>query len=534
VTTEQEPIINAERERVASIFADIQAQLKMHNINHSVYEEIGLDGDTLTLGKQSYNSRLGHGNNGSVFSTQNEEMVIKHLSLSVPEQDEQRFINSLVLELKVLSALNRSPEFCSPNVQYLELKQGAISAAPIAFFQKKIAGQSLKEKLDSCKKSTDHRDSYSEALSYLKATTTALDELHQVGFTHGDLHAENILIYETGKAALIDFGMSKEIDTPIHWKDICADGSVHTPKELRQQHSQGYYKPHNDLFSIGVLMLESFLKKEELQPEKTESLIRKLTDRVVDKKTARAIIKEHNLQDRWASFVPDNAKAPLEQLINLLLNEENPEQRPNTRFVRMCLNNLAQLTPTSKPVHHLTHLLKNESASNFTTRLTNALDDYEQQAKTKHISKLRLNRIQLVRKLIDTYETHCLSTKSMTLADLDHLRSTIAKIENAHTRQFSGFLNRFFHKTNRFGDALTNALSGFEAEHTDPNKKPHINLVNKFNQVITEHNKTNRDYFIKPSTMSSLSNNRAGLFSQPAGIYAQLLPEMHSAPGVFP
>ena len=111
-----------------------------------------------------------------------------------------------------------------------------------------IAGQSLKSRLGETPLPVD------EVASIGAHIATALHELHRQHVIHLDLKPSNVILRETGEAALIDFGLSHHDQLP----DLVAeefDGPIGTAPYISPEQLVGNRgDPRSDLFALGVIL----------------------------------------------------------------------------------------------------------------------------------------------------------------------------------------------------------------------------------------------------------------------------------------
>ena len=95
-----------------------------------------------------------------------------------------------------------------------------------------------------------------QSLRIATAIATALDYIHTQGVIHRDVTPNNILIdRDTGRTALIDFGVARELGTnssSITPTTIGTPGYM-APEQITAPHNATY---HSDLFSMGVVLFE--------------------------------------------------------------------------------------------------------------------------------------------------------------------------------------------------------------------------------------------------------------------------------------
>jgi serine/threonine protein kinase len=95
-----------------------------------------------------------------------------------------------------------------------------------------------------------------QSLRIANALATALDYIHTQGVIHRDVTPSNILIdRDTGRTALIDFGVARELGTTT---STISPTTIGTPGYIapEQVHAPLNATYHSDLFSMGVVLFE--------------------------------------------------------------------------------------------------------------------------------------------------------------------------------------------------------------------------------------------------------------------------------------
>ena len=100
------------------------------------------------------------------------------------------------------------------------------------------------------------------AVRYLRQIAEGLSAIHGCGVIHRDLKPGNIMFREDESLAIIDFGISKDINTKL---DLTEDGQIMgTPNYMAPEQGKGLYKPdaRSDLYSLGVMLYEMLTGKK--------------------------------------------------------------------------------------------------------------------------------------------------------------------------------------------------------------------------------------------------------------------------------
>jgi len=104
----------------------------------------------------------------------------------------------------------------------------------------------------------------SVVLSWARRVKMCLDVACGMSYLHGrgiifrDLKSENILLDDTGKAKLCDFGFARTFNKSNHPKTMCGTDEFMAPEIVRGQN----YDERSDIFSYGMLMFEIISRKD--------------------------------------------------------------------------------------------------------------------------------------------------------------------------------------------------------------------------------------------------------------------------------
>ncbi|MCZ7563581.1 MAG: protein kinase [Burkholderiales bacterium] len=93
------------------------------------------------------------------------------------------------------------------------------------------------------------------ALKILMQIARALDAVHAAGVVHRDLKPANIMFRESGRLAILDFGLARELDAT---STLTQRGMVMaTPLYMSPEQCLGHpHDPRGDLYSVGCILYE--------------------------------------------------------------------------------------------------------------------------------------------------------------------------------------------------------------------------------------------------------------------------------------
>ncbi len=180
-----------------------------------------------------------------------------------------------------------------------------------------------------------------ETLLIAAQIANALAYAHEKGVIHRDIKPGNIMMDETGRVKLIDFGIAAAADEA----SVTQTGSmIGTPQYMSPEQARGDkgIDGRTDLYSMGMVLYEMVTGKTHLTGLSQLAVIAKLADE-----------KEFSLS--FSSKVP----VPLQKLITSLLRKNPKDRIPNARAVLEKINRLLSTTQQINPETDETTLLIN-------------------------------------------------------------------------------------------------------------------------------------------------------------------------------
>lgn len=101
-----------------------------------------------------------------------------------------------------------------------------------------------------------------DALDYMRQIADGLNAIHGCGIIHRDLKPGNIMFREDNSLAIIDFGISKDINSTL---ELTNPGQIMgTPNYMAPEQGKGAYKPdaRSDIYSLGIMFYEMLTGKK--------------------------------------------------------------------------------------------------------------------------------------------------------------------------------------------------------------------------------------------------------------------------------
>lgn len=273
------------------------------------------DGKLLHGGKYQIERILGRGGFGITYKARhrqlNQDVVIKTPDETLKiEPDYPKYVQRFIQEGQILARLCREPH---PHiVRVIDLFQERDTHCLVMDF---IEGESLWERVRRRGKLTE-----AEAVEYIRQIGSALIEVHKAKLVHRDAHPGNIMLKSSGKAVLIDFGISGEMfPTTMTSKHFGNKGFA--PYE---QQRQGSRHPRVDIYTLagslyyaltGELPTNSFDRKyDRLELVPPKQLVPRISNEV-----NRAILKGMELEaenrsqsmQEWLKLLEPRQVAPV-------------------------------------------------------------------------------------------------------------------------------------------------------------------------------------------------------------------------------
>ncbi|KAK3908653.1 Neither inactivation nor afterpotential protein C [Frankliniella fusca] len=262
-------------------------------------------GDRFVLGEV-----IGQGLFGTVYEAQDTEASNMKVAVKVLQVDEDR-LDDAREEYHVLRDLSDHPNL--PDF-YGAYAKRTDEGDQVWFVMELCANGPVTDLvrglLDQNKKMNEDHIAY-----ILKCTIKALVHLHERHVMHRDVRGSNILLNAAGEVKLVDYGLSRELDSTMGRKSSCLGSPAWLAPEVvacsntHQDHSEGYDNKC-DVWSIGITAIELGDGKAPLQDmHPTRALFQILTN------PPPALYRPANWTQLYNDFITECL-------------EKNPENRP--------------------------------------------------------------------------------------------------------------------------------------------------------------------------------------------------------------
>jgi predicted Ser/Thr protein kinase len=194
-----------------------------------------------SLGRYRVVSRLGHGGQGEVYRavhpSLHRDVVIKLARRGLPEEE----CRKLLAEGEILAQLD------DPGLVRV-LDSDVQDGRPFVVFEY-VRGRSLADIV------RDERLSPRRAVALVAEIAATLERIHHKGIRHYDLKPANVLIDESGKPRLLDFGLACMAWLPhviAASEGPCGTPAYMAPEQVRGQSEE--LGPWTDVFGLGTLL----------------------------------------------------------------------------------------------------------------------------------------------------------------------------------------------------------------------------------------------------------------------------------------
>ncbi len=189
-----------------------------------------------TIGKYRVLSALGSGGFGSVYLAE-DTWIDKKVALKVPHKQDVDF-SELLREPRLLATMSH------PNIVTVLTaeKQDDVFFIVMEY----VEGRTLEDIIGTEGALDVHR-----ALDLICQICNAVDHAHEAGVLHRDLRPGNMLVSDTGRLKVTDFGTSRFLEIAMHGATVIGSPPYMAPEQFR-----GKAVFASDVYSIGVTMYQ--------------------------------------------------------------------------------------------------------------------------------------------------------------------------------------------------------------------------------------------------------------------------------------
>ena len=216
----------------------------------------------LTIGNFEILELIGRGGMSSVYMAADKELE-RNVALKVPHErflDKPSFVTRFRREAKAMARLRH------PNIVQI-YSVGNHGEMPF-FAMEHVQGDSLEKvikKKGSLKVGT--------AVKYISQIARAIDYAHKNGVIHRDIKPANILVDQSGRLLVTDFGVSKLLSEEAVQDTV---GFVGTPQYMSpEQCGQGTLDHRTDIYSLGAVLFEMLTGQAAFSSDSPAEVIKK-------------------------------------------------------------------------------------------------------------------------------------------------------------------------------------------------------------------------------------------------------------------
>ena len=255
-------------------------------------------------------------------------VAIKKLHQHLTE--DENFTRRFVLEAKAAASLDHENivkiiDFGSEDATYYMVMEF-------------IEGESLREILDKWKQLP-----VETALALVHQVCCGLEHAHAKGIVHRDIKPGNIMLTQTGRAKITDFGLAKLAES--NTQHTAANSILGTPLYMSPEQAFGESVDHrSDLFSLGTMLYEMVTGVQPFRDENYMGVIQNIINRNAPHPS------------KFDVEVPQG----VQNLLSKAMNKSRDARFQNAGEFRKAIEKTMGLSQLKQASDHLTVLLKTE------------------------------------------------------------------------------------------------------------------------------------------------------------------------------
>jgi eukaryotic-like serine/threonine-protein kinase len=189
-----------------------------------------------TIGKYRVLSHLGSGGFGSVYLAE-DTWIKKNVAIKVPHKQNLDF-SELLKEPRLLASMSH------PNIVTMLTAEKLDDVFFIVM--EYVPGETLEQLIIR-----EGALELGAALDYTCQMCNAVDHAHRAGVLHRDIRPGNMLLSETGRLKVTDFGTSRFLEIAAHGTTVIGSPPYMAPEQF---HGKAVFA--SDVYSVGVTMYQ--------------------------------------------------------------------------------------------------------------------------------------------------------------------------------------------------------------------------------------------------------------------------------------
>jgi serine/threonine-protein kinase len=219
-----------------------------------------------TIGRYQVQASIGYGAMGAVYRAFDplikRTLAIKTIRLDIPRQSPQykSFIERFYHEARISGTLSH------PNIVTLfDIgEEGGVPYLAMEF----VEGETLSSILER-----GVRFPPEKVIGLISQIASAVDYAHSKGVIHRDIKPSNLILYETDRVKVTDFGIAKLVDSEItHAGTLLGTPSYMSPEQAMGDKLDG----RSDIFSLGICAFEMLSGEQPFPGTNVTSILYKL------------------------------------------------------------------------------------------------------------------------------------------------------------------------------------------------------------------------------------------------------------------
>ena len=259
------------------------------------------------ISRYRLSEKLGEGGMGAVYLAEDTQLgrpvALKFISEALLKDGNSR--NRLVREAKAAAAIDH------PNVASVyeidELEGQPFIAMPY------VKGKSLEDRI------AEGQLEIRDALNIACQLADGLEAAHRQGITHRDLKPANVILEESGRVRIIDFGLAQlsDVSTLTQASSLLGTAYYVSPEQMNGE----VVDQRTDIWSLGVILYELTTGRKPFQAEHREAVYYALAHKTPEP------------MSRWRAGIP----AELERIVFKCLEKRPAHRYPDAAALKVDL-----------------------------------------------------------------------------------------------------------------------------------------------------------------------------------------------------